>query len=309
MVDTLLLSSASIDRDILSHEYSSTEASAPTFPVSSFPTELQLHILRACLISNDPLINFGSLEPQREPSSEGKSLDRDQINLSVLATCRLYRTEGWKIFWEENEFVFVHHPDVRGSYPRLNWHIPTYRMLRHISFRHANVGSSLDVVRLITAVLIDSEEFPALKSLDLNIGVVGDGVEELRYDTESPPSFYRFFRQSVPRFKASNPPEEHNSRPSRIFETVRSDDLLLLMIHLTITLLESESDLDVRSYAETSGQITQCMLTPCGSYLRVREKIDLHSEDSATLHFAIERLPNGSQSLLDQVGYPRILIE
>lgn len=173
-------------------------------------------------------------------------------------------------------------------------------MLRHISFKHANVGSSVNVVKLIMAVLVDSEEFPALKSLNLNIGVVGDGVEELRYDTESPPSFYRFFRQSM---------EEHNSRPSRIFETVRSDDLLLLMIHLTITLLESQSDLDVRSYTETSGQIVQCMLTPCGSYLRVREKIDLHSKDSATLHFAIERVPKGSHSLLDQVGYPRILIE
>ncbi len=182
-------------------------------------------------------------------------------------------------------------------------------MLRHISFKYANVGSSLNVVRLITAVLVDSEEFPALKSLNLNIGVVGDGVEELRYDTESPPSFYRFFRQSIPRFKASNLLEEHNSRPSRIFETVRSDDLLLLMIHLTITLLESQSDLDVRSYVETLGQIVQCMLTPCGSYLRVREKIELHSKDSATLHFAIERVPKGSHSLLDQVGYPRILIE
>jgi len=309
MVDTLLLSSASIDRDILSHESSSTEASAPTFPLSSFPTELQLHILRACLISNVPLINFGNLELQREPSSEDTSLGQDQINLSVLATCRLYRTEGWKIFWEENEFMFVHHPDVRGSYSRLTWHLPTYRMLRHISFKHANVGSSLNVVKLITAVLVDSEEFPALKSLNLNIGVVGDGVEELRYDTESPPSFYRFFRQSIPRFKASNLLEEHNSRPSRIFETVRSDDLLLLMIHLTITLLESQSDLDVRSYAETSGQVVQCMLTPCGSYLRVREKIDLHSKDSATLHFAVERVPKGSHSLLNQVGYPRILIE
>lgn len=271
--------------------------------------ELQLLVLRACLISNSPLISFSNLKLKRGFSSEENNPIQDQVNLSVLATCRLYRTEGWKIFWEENEFMFVDYPDARASYPRLTWHIPTYQMLRHISFKRGNVGGSLYVVSLIKSVLGDLEEFPALKTLNLNIGVVGGGVEELRYNTTNPPSFYRFFGRWVTKDRASYSLEEHNPRPSRIFETVSSEDLLLLMLNLTSTLIESDSDLDVRSHAETSGQITKCMLTPCGSYLRVREKIDLHSEDSATIQFAIERIPKGALSLLDRVGYPRILIE
>jgi len=309
MVDTLLPSSASIDRNTLSHESSSTEASTPTISLLSSPMELQLQILRVCLIANVPLVNFGNPELQGDLPAENERRGQDHISFSVLATCRLYHTEGWRIFWEENEFIFVRRPDLRGSYPRLNWHIPTYRMLRQMSFKHANVGSSLEVVRLIMAVLGDSEEFPALNSLNLDIGVVGDGVEELCHDTESPPSFYRSLRYSINQMKAGNLTEERPSKPPRVFGTVPLDDLILLIVHLIITFVESDGDLDIRSDSGTSGRITQCMLTPCGSYLRVRENIEIHSKDSATLYFAIDRVPNGSLSLLDQVGYARLLIE
>lgn len=69
--------------------------------------ELQLQILRACLIANVPLTNVGDLGLQGGPPTENERRGHDQISFSVLATCRLYHTEGWRISCAEKNIIFI----------------------------------------------------------------------------------------------------------------------------------------------------------------------------------------------------------
>lgn len=101
----------------------------------------------------------------------------------------------------------------------------------------------MEAVRLIMVVLGDLEEVPALNALNPDIVVVCEEVEESSYDTSL--SFYRGFRQSVKGVRADLLLKERPSRPSKVFGTFPLDDLMLLMIHLIVTFVMSDSDLDV----------------------------------------------------------------
>ncbi|KAL2866501.1 uncharacterized protein BJX67DRAFT_354959 [Aspergillus lucknowensis] len=55
------------------------------------PVEIKIQILRACLVSSQPIVGF-------RPYSRG-------INMGVLRVCKLFHEEGTKIFWAENRFL------------------------------------------------------------------------------------------------------------------------------------------------------------------------------------------------------------
>ena len=80
--------------------------------LSSLPTELQLLILRQCLTTPTALFNFGSRMTKKYasrrllPDATDELFGQDNLSLSILFTCRLYHTEGWKILFSENTFSF-----------------------------------------------------------------------------------------------------------------------------------------------------------------------------------------------------------
>ena len=80
--------------------------------LSSLPTELQLLILRDCLTTPTALFNFGSRLTKKYasrrliPDATDELFGQDNLSLSIIFTCRLYHTEGWKILFSGNTFSF-----------------------------------------------------------------------------------------------------------------------------------------------------------------------------------------------------------
>ena len=86
--------------------------------LSSLPIELQLLVLRECLVTPTALFNFGISRkkkylspPPSFPDAKGELFGQDELYLAILFTCRLYNEEGWKILFSENHFSF----DIRLS--------------------------------------------------------------------------------------------------------------------------------------------------------------------------------------------------
>ena len=94
-----------------SNEGDVAEAPGRTGPhLSDLPIELQLLILRNCLVTPTALINFGIsrkknyLSPLPFPDALGERFGQDELHVASLFTCRFYNEVGWKILFSENTF-------------------------------------------------------------------------------------------------------------------------------------------------------------------------------------------------------------
>ena len=80
--------------------------------LSDLPIELQLLVLRKCLVAPTALFNFGFsrkkkyLIPPPFPDAVGEFFGQDELCVAILFTCRLYNEERWKILFSENSFSF-----------------------------------------------------------------------------------------------------------------------------------------------------------------------------------------------------------
>ena len=76
----------------------------PRLGLRSLPTEIQLQILEACIVTGSPVIELITCASvgriYRQPRAH------KGIALGILRTCRLYWEEGSKMFWERNRFLF-----------------------------------------------------------------------------------------------------------------------------------------------------------------------------------------------------------
>ena len=67
--------------------------------------EIQLQILQHCLLTELHILDFGSgpeslaWEPRARPQND--------LALNIIFTCRIYHDEGWKIFFEQNKFMYT----------------------------------------------------------------------------------------------------------------------------------------------------------------------------------------------------------
>ena len=93
---------------------------SPSFPVARLPLELQLRVLRFCLITNKPIIDFASslFSTRRRTRSSRRLTSQNETLLAVLSTCRLYRAEGWRILLQNNPFVYT---SDGGTIHQLTW--------------------------------------------------------------------------------------------------------------------------------------------------------------------------------------------
>ena len=76
----------------------------PRLGLRSLPTEIQLQILEACIVTGSPVIELITC------ASVGRIYRQPRAHkgtaLGILRTCRLYWEEGSKMFWERNRFLF-----------------------------------------------------------------------------------------------------------------------------------------------------------------------------------------------------------
>lgn len=263
---------------------------ASTFPLTALPTELQLRILRACLVADASLVNFGAPDLQSSrPRIKGRQ-GQDQIKPSILLTCRLYHAEGVKVFWQENTFTYV-----RKESPTDLWKLPVYSMLKHLSFRQLEVKSFLCVVGAIQAAMVFAWKLPVLETLNLDIALVSSCRCELeKYPPNMPISGFGLaikIGQSWVRKGLKG-----CSDTTRLLG-VHPDGLTLLTLGLLeyIFAVPDETGYDL----EASQQVARIVAKSHSSYVHVQESIDFCSNNTATFKLAIERCPEVSYPALD----------
>ena len=88
-----------------------SESSTVTLPsaltLPRLPLEVQLCVLRECLISQHPLLNFHLKDNEVYFTVKDEPRGQDDISFGILSTCKLYYQEGRKILYANNDFVYT----------------------------------------------------------------------------------------------------------------------------------------------------------------------------------------------------------
>ena len=215
---------------------SSTGASKSTRSLGSLPPELQLRILQFSLTTDAPLMNFGNPQLLIERPVKDERRGQDEVNLSILATCRLYHTEGWKIFWRQNTFTFVRSTSPLPSIPKLFQASQTYTMLEHLSFRHGEIRTKSEIVMSLLAMIDAAGYLPCLKTLNFDLVVCKKGKENIRSAMLEARRYYQEHRGHV---------QNGTAIPKRQLEEITFtgldiDEIFLLALRLLSTLLKPE---------------------------------------------------------------------
>ena len=99
--------------------------------------EVQLRILESCVVAKNPIINFARTARQtvflvqQKPEPRGQ----DELALNIISTCRTYREEAWKLFWQRNMFVNTH-PESYLYMLQTAMYLPPFSgTMRHLSLR------------------------------------------------------------------------------------------------------------------------------------------------------------------------------
>lgn len=120
-----------------------TPRSAVSLP--RLPLEVQLCILRECLISQHPLLNFPSKVGEVYYTVKDEPRGQDDIGFGILSTCKLYHQEGRKILYANNDFVYtstLYPPESIGS-PVIDARLPLFTALKHLTLRLASFTNHL----------------------------------------------------------------------------------------------------------------------------------------------------------------------
>ncbi|KAG7008761.1 hypothetical protein G7Y79_00004g013450 [Physcia stellaris] len=115
-----------------------TPPSAVSLP--RLPLEVQLCILRECLTSQNPLLNFHWSGGEIYHTVKDEPRGQDDIGFGILSTCKLYHQEGRKILYANNDFVYTStlYPPETIGYPVFDARLPLFTALKHLTLRLAN---------------------------------------------------------------------------------------------------------------------------------------------------------------------------
>ena len=134
------------------------------------PMEVQLEVLLQCLVSQRPIVDFGRRYTTRG-KRECRRHGQDETNFRMLATCRRYHEEGWRIFWSRNTFVYTWIAPLAAnlSYPFCSPSSPTpplktLSLTYYLRLDDDTVASVLDYV---LATWRSVSELPHLKHLSV----------------------------------------------------------------------------------------------------------------------------------------------
>jgi hypothetical protein len=76
--------------------------------------EVQLRVLHYALTSKDPIIDPLSKIRLENITAVEKTIRENQLAIGLLATCKAFQTEGSRILWGNNDFVFTSHTALRN---------------------------------------------------------------------------------------------------------------------------------------------------------------------------------------------------
>ena len=139
------------------------------------PLEVQLQILGYCLISEAPFLDFcfGYRFAASELARTARK-GQDDVTLGILSTNRHFRTQGLRILWQQNTFLYTRSDEFTLLNTDRLMTLPQITLMRHLKIHQDCVwGPSLhhDIVMLnsILFAVSAAEQFPALQSLHLNL--------------------------------------------------------------------------------------------------------------------------------------------
>lgn len=158
----------------------STSSGKKGHNLTSLPMELQLRVLRACVVADTPIIDMRVHRALSGYASRVEKEHRGQedIHFRILATCRVYHEEGWKMFWQQNTFTFLRFWEA-GSYrssgfpsiPEAFERLPRYTMLRHLSLRYGGEDLAGEGIMTIMNTVYLVQDLPAIETLNLDNAV------------------------------------------------------------------------------------------------------------------------------------------
>ena len=152
------------------------EDSAPTaFRFTDLPLEVQLMILKYCLTTEAPLVDFclGYLFPPSEYATRERSGQHDS-SLAMLATNRLFREQGLQILWQHNRFLYTRSDEFTLLNTDILMKSSQIAFLRHLTIHQDSIWQPRAFYH---RVMLDSilfavsatEHFPALQTLELDL--------------------------------------------------------------------------------------------------------------------------------------------
>ena len=142
-----------------------------TVPLTSLPMELQLRIVRFCLVTDAAFIDF-NIEQQGSNSVYKRTKDehrgQDKVALGILRTNRLYRAEGFRILWQANNFLYNVHRSAPTKGLRSELRLgPHIAVLCHLTLRQTGVvtDESIVVGRVLPLIGLVVHRLPSLETL------------------------------------------------------------------------------------------------------------------------------------------------
>lgn len=122
-----------------------------------------MRILKYCLKTKHPIIDPSSLLAKDE------LLGQNEISRNILHTCRLYKTEGYRIWSQHNHFVCTQVEDEPSMFHRPEVNLEHLPFIKHLGFRHLISRPNVQVLKSAMFLLQGIEkQMPALEKLELD---------------------------------------------------------------------------------------------------------------------------------------------
>ena len=77
------------------------------FSLPRLPLEIQMMVLRECLTSKTPLLDYGAKPGGIQLTIVDEPGGQDDICFGILGTCKLYHEEGLKVLYAQNRFSYT----------------------------------------------------------------------------------------------------------------------------------------------------------------------------------------------------------
>ena len=128
--------------------------------------EMQLQILQHCLVAEHHIMDFskGSKSPVLEPHVQPQK----DLALNIVFTCRTYHKEGWKIFFQENKFMYTSLQSLQFSMDGLYLTPKSMFTIRHLALRLLEKDHTI-LVNSFTTILEVCDLFKSLETLHVHI--------------------------------------------------------------------------------------------------------------------------------------------
>ncbi|KAG7005699.1 hypothetical protein G7Y79_00018g045060 [Physcia stellaris] len=212
-----------------------------TTKLPDLPTEIQLQILEACLVSDSGTVHVSQHNLFYGDPATPTVKASNNVNLNILRTCRLFREEGLKVFFQRNHFIVssaLTKPEEIGDLSLSFGHVPP---IKHLTLKYSTLYGNCKVVQAALDAFCIANRLPILEILKVQL----DARE--RNSTECTEGSCNIFRNSLRSSRrayrnAIKPPEEWGSAPKSqirriVIKKVGLPEVGLMTIQLLSALL------------------------------------------------------------------------